>query len=382
MELARDTRPIDEAAAPNLGQTAVDAGSPSMGAGPSLIDDRSILRLQRTAGNRAVGALLRARTAPGARPDASRGQVLQRDKWGDEDLGPTEEPPIPGDFEPPSIQWPSNDAQGEPNEPCFSQEAQAMIGEGAAEADVAASHLFTMPPDLPGAVKEMEAALAAWEQVAGEEPGMGLLTGAKDKLAGAGSRVSVYVTPVAEMLARLSKGAQTASSDAEDASSMLHEEEDDPKHYTPPEEKPPAQDCFDVDQKAVIAEGVALADVATTELDKRPPDYRAAFKLLDDAAVKLGGVGGKEPGQAKLTTAVTTLSRVADVVEAYLDPVESVVSAAATDVQDASAAARDASEAAKRGSYAPGSKEPKAGEEAPGGAEPPPAAAPTPPPTE
>jgi hypothetical protein len=380
MELARATRPIDEPAAPNLGQTVVDAGSPSTGAGPSLVDDRSILGLQRTAGNRAVGALLRARTAPRARPDASRRPVLQRDWWGDEDLGPTEEPPIPGGFEPPTIQWPSNDAQGEPNEPCFSQEAQALIGEGATQADVAASHLFTMPPDLPGAVKEMEAALAAWEQVAGEEPGMGLLTGAKDKLAGAGSRVSVYVTPVFEMLARLSKGAQTAASDADDASSMLHEEE--PTEYTPPEQKPPAQDCFDDDQKALIAEGVALADVATTELDKRPPDYRAAFKLLDDAAVKLGGVGGKEPGQAKLTTAVTTLSRVADVVEAYLDPVESVVSAAATDVQDASAAARDASEAAKRGSYAPGSKEPKAEEEAPGGAEPPPAAAPTPPPTE
>jgi hypothetical protein len=366
MEQTHDLTPELEATTPGTkAENRGDQGSSNV---------RSILRLQATAGNRAVGTLIHGGMRSSRRAGGIGLRALQRD-WGDEELGPTEEPPIPGDFEPPTIQWPSNDAQGEPNEPCFSQESQALIGEGAGLADVAASHLFTMPPDLSGAVKEMEAALAAWEQVAGEEPGIGLLTGAKDKLAGAGSRVSVYVTPVAEMLARLSKGAQTAAADAEGASSMLHEVE--PTEYTPPEEAPPAQDCFDDDQKAMIAEGVALADVATTELDKRPPDYRAAFKLLDDAATKLGGVGGKEPGQAKLTTAVTTLSSVADVVEAYLDPVEKVVSAAATDVQDAGAAAREASEAAKRGPYGPGAKEPKAGEEAPGGAEPPPATAPT-----
>jgi hypothetical protein len=306
-------------------------------------DERSILRLQGLAGNRAVGSLLAgsARAGPGrTRP------VVQRDFWGDEDLNPTpEEPPIPSDFEPPTLQWPQNDAQAERNEPCFSPDSQTMITEGIAHADVAASDLTKMPPDIAEAVSEISAAQEQWNQVIGSpEPGNGEMQAAVAKISGAQERISIYVMPVNDMLNATATGAQLAAADAREAATMKTEET-----TSGPGDEP----CFEDGQQSIIREGAELAEKAAFMLDARPPDYVKAVETIRAAADKLGGVGGTPPGQAKLTGAVTQLNRVADALEAYLTPVVKVLADAAKDVQAASSQALEAKDMSIRGPYAP-----------------------------
>lgn len=307
----------------------------------------SILRLQRVAGNRAVDGLIRGgRPAQRGRREMGLRHAVQR-FWGDEELGPTEETPIESDFVPPSLQWPS-EAEGERNEPCFTPESQGQILDGAAHADVAASGLFKMPPDLEGSAKELVAARESWEATGGSEPGQGELSAAASKAAGATERLATYIVPVRNMLEASAAGTRGAAQAARDASTMKTEPAAAPGQIAPEPEP-----CFEDGQIAIINEGAALADAAAAEIDVRPPDFRKSVEYLRAAADMLEGVGGSEPGQGQLKNAVATLDRVADVIEAYITPVEAVVADAARDAQAASQQAREASEMSVRGPYAP-----------------------------
>jgi hypothetical protein len=356
VERLHDREPTDDLAARAASRTDPDQERPA-----TTTDQRSILRLQRAAGNRAVGAMLRTR---GLRPDiparlparaprlpASIGQALQR-FWGDEELNPTpEEPPIPSDFEPPTIQWPSNDAQGERNEPCFSPESQAMIKDGVMHADLASGSLTKMPPNIADAVKEISSAQEQWNQTIGSpEPGNGELQAALAKIGGAQDRIAIYVVPVNDMLNATATGAQVAAADAREAATMKTEED-----ATGPGGEP----CFEDGQQSIIREGAELAEKGATMLDARPPDYKKSVETIRAAAEKLAAVGGSTPGQAKLQGAVSQLNRVADALEAYLTPVIKVLADAALDIQAASTQALNASDLSIRGPYAPPAEPPQ-----------------------
>lgn len=302
-------------------------------------DERSILALQRSAGNRAVGSLL---AGPPRTPGATAfGLPVQRQPDGP----PKEDRVWP-------VAWPE-EAEGETHQPCFDGEAQSAISLGVAWADAAVSDLTSMPPNFEGAVPTIEAALSSWEGAFGAEPGQSALNEAMDMIRRAGARVSARTEPVGDMLERLTTAAVIASSDASAAGAMM---------TTPASADEQAWPCFDAGQKVVIAEAVNLADSAATELARRPPDYRRALATLRSATSKLAALGGEAPGQAKLTGAIATLDRVIDAVDAYLTPVEMVLAEAAADLQAASARARQAAEMLKPAPYSPDeSVEPAAG---------------------
>jgi hypothetical protein len=309
-------------------------------------DERSILALQHSAGNRAVGALLAgAPRMPGVGDAAAFGLPVQREP---------EDPPEEERVWP--VVWPE-ETEGETNEPCFDADAKSAIGLGVAWADSAVADLTSMPPNFQAAVPTMETAFASWEGAFGGDPGQTALNEAKDTISRAGVRVSARTEPVESMLEQLTTAAVAASGDASAAATMM---------TTPESAEDESRPCFEEGQQAVIAQAVTLADTAATELAKRPPDYRRALATLRSATTKLASIGGEGAGQAKLKGAVATLDRVVDAVDAYLTPVEAVVAEAAADVQAASAQARQAAEMLKPAPYAAGeSVEPPDGGGAP-----------------
>ncbi len=315
---------IQTARTPEIDRTT----APVNGTDRQAADERVILALQHSAGNRAVGALLadpaRAGRAGGAAPFEL---PLQREPDGP----PPEERVWP-------VAWPE-ETEGERNEPCFDPEVQAKIGLGAAWADSAAADLAAMPPDLAAAVPTIGAALESWGATVGAEPGKAALAEAMATIGRALDRVSVHVEPVSIVLEQAAVAVVTASGDASAAKSML---------TRPASEEDAPRPCFEEGQQAVIAEAVNLADAGATELGRRPPDYRKALATLRNASGRLSALGGEEPGQAKLRGAVADLDRVIASVDAYLTPVETVVAEAAADVRAASAQARQAAEMAVR----------------------------------
>jgi hypothetical protein len=328
-----------------------DARSPApdkAGLDPDSGDIGSILRLQRMAGNRAVGSLIK----PGARPAVTRRKVarslaVQR-FWGDEELNPTPEEPIESDFEPPMIQWPS-EAEGERNEPCFTPESQAAILEGVAQADVGASGLFKMPPDLEASALALVAAREVWEQTGGSEPGSSKLSAATALVGGASEQVAIYVAKAREVFEAAADGTRSAAKEARAAATAMQEPEEPPAGQAPAEPEP----CFESNQVALINEASYLADAAAAEIDLRPPNFHKSIEYVRAAGDQLQAIGGAEPGQKQLKGAIATLDRVANLMEAYVTPVEKVVKQAAEDAQEASAMAREASDMSIRGPYAP-----------------------------
>ena len=344
-ELTHDLAPELEAAATR--GTAASRGDQTSSS------VHSILQLQATAGNQAVGTLIGrgswARSGPGG--IGRRAVQRKTNFWGDEELNPTPEEPIPSDFEPPTIQWPSNDAEGERNVPCFSPESQTAIKDGVAHADLASGSLTKMPPDISDAVKEITAAQEQWNQLMGSpEPGGGELQAATKKITAAQERISIYVVPVNDILNATATGTQLAAADAREAATMKTESSD-----TSPGEEP----CFEEGQQSLIREGAELAEKGAFMLDARPPDYKKAIETIQSAADKLAAIGGSPPGQAKLQGAVTQLNRVASALDAYLTPVVKVVADAAADIQAASSQAMEASDMSIRGEYAPKAEPPQ-----------------------
>jgi len=295
-------------------------------------DERSILALQQSAGNRAVEALLAgASRAPAVGGASPLRLPVQREPDGP----PKEDRVWP-------VVWPE-ETEGETNEPCFDADAKSAIGLGVAWADSAVADLTSMPPNFQAAVPTMETALASWEGAFGGDPGQTALNEAKDTISRAGVRVSARTEPVESMLGQITTAAVVASGDASAAATMM---------TTPASAEDESRPCFEEGQQAVIAQAVTLADTAATELAKRPPDYRRALATLRSASTKLASIGGEGAGQAKLKGAVATLNLVVDAVDAYLTPVEAVVAEAAADVQAASAQARQAAEMLTPSPYA------------------------------
>jgi hypothetical protein len=315
-------------------------------------DERSVMALQRTAGNQAVATLM----PRGARPDVTRRAVATRLAvqrfWGDEELNPTPEEPIESDFEPPMIQWPS-EAEGERNEPCFTPESQAAILEGVAQADVGASGLFKMPPDLEASALALVAAREVWEQTGGSEPGSSQLSAATALVGGASERVAIYVAKAREVFEAAAEGTRSAAKEARAAATAMEEPEEPQAGQAPAAPEP----CFDPNQVGLINEASNLADAAAAEIDQRPPNFRKSIEYVRAAAEQLQAIGGTEPGQQQLKGAIATLDRVANLMEAYVTPVEKVVKEAAEDAQKASAMAREASDMSIRGPHAPPQEE-------------------------
>jgi hypothetical protein len=332
-----ETDEIRVAKSPEIEREA--AGDVRAGAHPA--DARSILALQRSAGNRAVGSLLEHAPRDHAGAAGFATVPLQRQPDG----------PPPDEWTPGPVQWPE-EAEGERNQPCFGEEAKASIGLGTIWATSAVEDLSGMPPDLAHGQQMIAWALGAWEGAYGDAPGQAALGEAAEMLRDAGSRVSTLVEPVGQMLDKLTTAALSASGDASAAATVMTE-------AASADEEP--RPCFDASQQAIIADAVNLADAAATELSRRPPDYRQALATLKGAASRLASLGGEQPGQAKLSAAVAMLDRVIASVDAYLTPVESVVAEAAATVRSAVSRANEASEMAKRGRYAPGEGEPPEG---------------------
>jgi hypothetical protein len=359
MDLAHDVAPLDDAVARTPAPTTeleqelpgiLRAGTAGVSA-PGPIDRRSILRLQRSAGNRAVGTLLRS-AAPPARAAIARGPVIQRKTnfWGDEELEPTPEEPIPNDQETPTLQFPQNDAEAVRNEPCFGPEAQTMITDGVMHADLASAALTKMPPDIAEAVAEISEAQVQWNQTQGSpEPGEGAMKGARDKIDGAQERIAIYVVPVNDMLNATATATEEAAADAKTAANMETENGPDGE---------PAETCFEDQQQSLIRAAAEEAEKGAALLDARPPDYDKAITTIRGAADKLEAIGGRPPGQVKLKEAIAKLRRVTDALEAYLTPVAKVLADAAKDIQAASSAASDAKDMSIRGEFAPKPNEP------------------------
>lgn len=328
---------IQTAKTPETDQTV----APGNRAETRTADQRWILALQRSAGNRAVATLLAhaPRTRGVGRVTLSE-LPLQR-----KPDGPPEEEPWPEEPVPRPILWPE-EAEGERNEPCFDPDSQAMIGAGVRLADAVAAELVAMPPDLETAVKNIAVVLNdCWGHAGGSAPGQTELNEAMDVIQQAGTRVSAYVAPVSTMLEQLASEAQAASGDAREAASTITEP-------ASADEKP--EPCFEEAQQALIGRAVLLTQDAVTELRKRPPDYPKALATLRNAANMLGALGGAEPGQAKLKGAVERLNLVVDSVRVYLTPVATVLAEAAMAVRAASAQAREAADMAKPGPSAAG----------------------------
>ncbi len=346
MEQTHDLTPELEATTPGT-----KAGNRGDQASSDVV---SILRLQATAGNRAVDTLIRGGMQRDLRHGGNGLRAVQRQTnfWGDEELNPTpEEPPIPGDYEPPSIQFPQNDAEGVRNEPCFQPEAQTMITDGVMHADLASAALTKMPPDIAEAVAEISETQVQWNQMKGSpEPGGGAMQAATDKISGAQERIGIYVVPVNDMLNAAATATQEAAADAKTASNMETENGPDGE---------PAERCFDDLQQSSIRAAAEEAEKGAALLDARPPDYKKAIDTIRGAADKLEGIGGTAPGQTKLKEAIAKLRRVTDALEAYLTPVAKVLADAAKDIQAASTAASDAKDMSIRGEFAPKPEEPQ-----------------------
>lgn len=318
-------------------------------ADPRATDERAILALQRSAGNRAVGGLLAGPRGGATRPASTPYRrasfpplVVQR--------GPGDE--IPSEDLPRPIAWPE-EVEGERNEPCFDEDSRGAILVGSALANGVAADLGSMPPDLQGGLAGIKSALGSLERASGAQPGQGRLDEATDLVRRAAARLSVYAEPVAAMLEQLSTAAVAASTDALSAAGATTE----PPKPAEGEEAEEPRPCFEEEQKAAIAQGAALADAAAAELARRPPDYRKALGMLSRAYTVLDGQGGQEPGQSKLRGALATLDKAINAVDAYLTPVEQVVADVAADLKDAGAVAGEAMEMAKPGPYAAGGAE-------------------------
>jgi hypothetical protein len=297
-------------------------------------DERSILALQQSAGNRAVEALLAG--APGARgvaDAAAFGIPVQREP---------EDPPREERVWP--VVWPE-ETEGETNEPCFDPGFQATILTGADAADRAGACLSARPPDLEQALAEMGVAHASWTSVDGSNPGRAALDEAISGIQRIGVGVAAYVLPVSERLQILKQDAMTAFGSVADAAGSMTEPGS-------PDEEPVG--CFDDQQQVALQKAASLAYAAGSELDKRPPNYPVALGTLRSAANSLRAVKGREPGQASLRSAVKELDELVIQVGVYLAPVEAVVAEAAVAVKTASAEARAAADMSRRGAFADG----------------------------
>jgi len=328
---------IDRKVAP-----AERAGTPSTG-------PLSILALQRSAGNRAVGSLLvrTGRTSAAVRT-APFDLSVQREPG---EPGPDEEDEFPAE-EPESrpIIWPE-DAEAETNEPCFAPEFRARIGVGVAWADSAAADLTARPPNLQSAVSTMGAADECWAATDGTNPGKAVLDGARATIGRALARVAVRIEPVDATLIAAKNTVLGAGMDASMASTMMTTPAKPTSESEEPEEPEP---CFEEGDQGLIAVAVSLTETAAAEFGRRPPDYRKALATLRSAIAKLGIVGGREPGRARLAEIAAQLVTVADGVDSFLSPVEAIVVEAAADVQNAADDARGAAELTKPGPYAAG----------------------------
>lgn len=297
-------------------------------------DERSILALQRSAGNRAVGTLL----ARGPRtPGVGGVSLLELPVQREPDGPPKEERVWP-------VEWPK-ETEGERNEPCFDPGFQATILAGADSADKAGAYLSAGPPDLERAVAEIETAHADWISVDGSHPGRAALDEAISGIRRVGLAVAAYVMPVSERLEILKQDATDAFSSVADAATSMTKPES-------PDEEP--EPCFVDSQQEAIQKAAALAHAAGSELDKRPPNYPAALATLRNAANSIRAVKGREPGQASLRSAVKTLDELIIQVGVYLAPVEAVVAEAAVAAKTASAQARAAADMSRRGLFAEG----------------------------
>jgi hypothetical protein len=274
-------------------------------------DERSILALQQSAGNRAVEALLAG--APGARgvaDAAAFGIPVQREP---------EDPPREERVWP--VVWPE-ETEGETNEPCFDPGFQATILTGADAADRAGACLSARPPDLEQALAEMGVAHASWTSVDGSNPGRAALDEAISGIQRIGVGVAAYVLPVSERLQILKQDAMTAFGSVADAAGSMTEPGS-------PDEEPVG--CFDDQQQVALQKAT-----------------------LRSAANSLRAVKGREPGQASLRSAVKELDELVIQVGVYLAPVEAVVAEAAVAVKTASAEARAAADMSRRGAFADG----------------------------
>jgi hypothetical protein len=318
------------------------AAAPSEQSESRPADQRWILALQHSAGNRAVADLLaRAPRAPDAIQGAPSELSVQRAPDG------PEEEPVPKEERVWPVAWPE-EAEGERNEPCFDPDSQSMIKAGSAWADGAAGELSKMPPDLQTAAGAIKAAAESWESASGSDPGQAQLNEAKATLNRAWVTVSTRVEPVGAMLEQLRAAAMAAFSTAADAATTR----DGPLPREEVKEgEPDTFPCFEEGQRATITKACLLAHEAAAELGKRPPDYVKALATLRSAHGALTGVGGLEPGQKMLDGAMATLGTVLDGVDAYLTPVATVVANAAEDLRSASAQANATLDMAKRGEY-------------------------------
>lgn len=297
-------------------------------------DERSILALQHSAGNRAVGALLAgAPRMPGVGDAAAFGLPVQR-----EPDGPPEEDRVW------PIVWPE-ETEGETNEPCFDPGFQATILAGADAADRAGACLSSRPPDLEQALAEMGVAHASWTSVDGSNPGRAALQEAISSIQSVGMGIAAYVLPVSERLQVLKQDAMTAFGSVADAAGSMTEPGS-------PDEEPVG--CFDDQQQVALQKAASLAYAAGSELDKRPPNYPVALATLRSAANSLRAVKGREPGQASLGSAVKALDELVIQVGVYLALAEAVVAGAAVAVKAASAEARAAADMSRRGAFADG----------------------------
>ena len=294
-------------------------------------EQRSILALQRSAGNRAVGQLLAQRS--GAPTAAAIVVPVQRAPD-----GPGEEERVW------PVEWPE-ETEGERNQPCFDPGFQATIQAGAESADRAAAYLTAGPPDLERAAAELETAHGDWTSVDGSNPGRAALDEATAGVQRIGFAVSAYVLPVGERLDILRQGAMDAFSSISDAAGSMTEPEAGGGEPEP---------CFVDQQQVAIQKAATLAFGAAGELAKRPPDYPAALAMLKKSADGIRSVKGGDPGQASLTTAVKMLDEVTIQVRVYLTPVETVVAEAAAGAKVLAQQARAAAEMSRRGRYAEG----------------------------
>jgi len=307
--------------------------------------DGQILQLQRLAGNQAVATLVR----PRARPEMTRRAIAMRTSVQRQDPSEPPKEPSPDGSEAPLIQWPSDDARSERNEPCFGPDGQQQIAAGVGHADAAASNLFGMPPDLEKAALDLTAARDLWEGASGAEPGNAELASAAALVGGAAERVSIYVAETKDVLEVAAEATRAAATEARTASTAIEE--------TPaggPAQPPQAPEpCFDDNQVGLINAAAAVAEEAAELIDARPPNFRKVVNTLHRAANGLAAIGGSQPGQKQLEGAIATIDRVAGVMEAYITPVEQVVREAARDARTASAQASEAATMSIRGPYAP-----------------------------
>jgi hypothetical protein len=314
------------------------AETPGQQTASSPADQRWIMALQRSAGNRAVASLLTRASLPGAGQPGPRVPTVQR-----RPDGPDEEP-VPKEERVWPVAWPE-ETEGERNEPCFEPGAMQMLNAGISWAGKGAAGLTARPPDLKAAAAAIRNAAESWGLAEGAEPGQAKLGEARAAIERPLARVSAYALPVETMLTELSKATSDSIAPLREAASAMTEPES-------ADEKP--EPCFEADQVALIGRAAMLATEAASELNRRPPDYPKALATLRNAYNIANGIGGRQPGQATLRQATATLGTMLDAVEAYLTPVADVVAEAAEEVRAAADIAKEAGEMAKPGPAAAG----------------------------